>query len=55
MSRSRIFVIAVAVLGGAGIVIGALAVTRGGGGASPPAPARAAVSYSSAASCPSRS
>lgn len=42
MSRSRIFVIAAAVLGGAGIVIGALAVTRGGGGASAPTAAEVA-------------
>ncbi|EML1599221.1 efflux transporter periplasmic adaptor subunit, partial [Burkholderia cenocepacia] len=42
MSRSRIFVIAAAVLGGAGIVIGALAVTRGGSGASAPTAAETA-------------
>jgi hypothetical protein len=66
MSRSRIFVIAAAVLGGAGIVIGALAVTRRqrrvGADRRRNRAAdrrrrrrRAAVSCSSAASCRSRS
>ena len=66
MSRNRILIIAAVVLGSAGIVIGALGVTRNGGGDGashrrplplhpPKPPASAAVSCSRAASCPSKS